>query len=106
VNLDRIEAILKVVDVPLVLDAGALTFLAEDPERFNRLSSLRNVVISPHMKEFDRMFGESKSWWERLQKARSKAIELQVTIVLKNRYTFIVLPEGKVLINPTGNPAM
>lgn len=106
VNLDRIETILTVVDVPLVLDAGALTFLAEDSERFIRLSSLRDVVISPHMKEFDRMFGESRSWWERLQKALSKAMELQVTIVLKNRYTFIVLPEGKVLINPTGNPAM
>src|SRR5690606_38181014 len=65
-----------------------------------------NVILTPHIKEFDRMFGISDSWWARLQLAILKAEELKVAIVLKNRYTFIVLPDGRVLINPTGNPAM
>jgi NAD(P)H-hydrate epimerase len=29
-----------------------------------------------------------------------------VIILLKNQYSFIVVPDGNVLINPTGNPAM
>jgi NAD(P)H-hydrate repair Nnr-like enzyme with NAD(P)H-hydrate dehydratase domain len=38
--------------------------------------------------------------------AQKKAKELTLIILLKNQYTFIALPEGDILINPTGNPAM
>ena len=103
---ESLETIFNLVKVPMVLDAGALSILAKDPQLLHQISLLQDVIITPHMKEFDRLFGESSSWWERLRKARLNAVELQITIVLKNRYTFIVLPEGKVLINPTGNPAM
>jgi hydroxyethylthiazole kinase-like uncharacterized protein yjeF len=58
------------------------------------------------MKEFDRLFGEHDSWWDRLQSAQVQAKKLKIVIVLKNQYTFICLPTGKILINPTGNPAM
>lgn len=89
---------------PLLLDADALNELAERPLEFSKLP--KNTVITPHMKEFDRLFGASNSWWGRLQLAREKAHEHQVIIVLKNRYTFIILPNKNVRINPTGNPAM
>ena len=26
-------------------------------------------IITPHVKEFDRLFGEHKNWWQRLQTA-------------------------------------
>ena len=58
------------------------------------------------MKEFDRLFGPHRNWWERIQTAKEQAMALQLVIVLKNRYTFTALPNGKVSINPTGNPAM
>jgi NAD(P)H-hydrate repair Nnr-like enzyme with NAD(P)H-hydrate dehydratase domain len=58
------------------------------------------------MKEFDRLFGEHENWWARLQTAKEKAQALQIIIVLKNQFTFICLPEGKIYINPTGNPVM
>jgi NAD(P)H-hydrate epimerase len=58
------------------------------------------------MKEFDRLFGISATWWERVALAQRKAKELNLIILLKNQYTFIALPEGDILINPTGNPAM
>lgn len=89
---------------PMVFDADALNYLALHPEELSALPE--HAIITPHMKEFDRLFGASDHWWGRLQLAREKAQEYQLIIVLKNRYTFIVLPDGEVRINATGNPAM
>jgi ADP-dependent NAD(P)H-hydrate dehydratase / NAD(P)H-hydrate epimerase len=88
----------------LVLDADALNILAVHPEWLNILPP--KTILTPHLKEFDRLFGEHQSWWERLETARQKAAAYQIIIVLKNQYTFIILPDDKVVINPTGNPAM
>jgi NAD(P)H-hydrate repair Nnr-like enzyme with NAD(P)H-hydrate dehydratase domain len=29
--------------------------------------------LTPHMKEFDRLFGEHTSWWQRLQTAKGES---------------------------------
>ncbi|MFC6103047.1 NAD(P)H-hydrate dehydratase [Olivibacter domesticus] len=87
-----------------VIDADALNILAQEGELFEQLKP--GTIITPHMKEFDRLFGSSKNWWERTAKARENAVKRQIIIVLKNRYTFIAMPNGKVIINPTGNPGM
>jgi len=89
---------------PLVIDADALNMLAENPELIKQLP--KNSILTPHMKEFDRLFGYHHDWWSRVQTAIAKARELQVVIVLKNQYTFICAPDLKVYINPTGTPAM
>jgi hydroxyethylthiazole kinase-like uncharacterized protein yjeF len=88
----------------LIIDADALNILGERPDLIDKLAA--NTIITPHMKEFDRLFGEHDNWWDRVQTAKEKAIKQKIVIVLKNQYTFICLPTGKVLINPTGNPAM
>lgn len=88
---------------PLVLDADALNILSQS----HLLSEIpKQSIITPHMKEFDRLFGEHDSWWSRVETARRNSTELQIIIVLKNQYTFVCLPTGDVCINPTGNPAM
>jgi hydroxyethylthiazole kinase-like uncharacterized protein yjeF len=88
----------------LVIDADALNILSERPDLVEKLAA--NSILTPHMKEFDRLFGEHDSWWDRLQSAQVQAKKLKIVIVLKNQYTFICLPTGKILINSTGNPAM
>jgi ADP-dependent NAD(P)H-hydrate dehydratase / NAD(P)H-hydrate epimerase len=90
--------------IPMLIDADALNILAENPELIYNLPE--QTIISPHMKEFDRLFGISSTWWERVALAQRKAKELNLTILLKNQFTFIALPDGDILINPTGNPAM
>ncbi|HEY0176037.1 MAG TPA: NAD(P)H-hydrate dehydratase, partial [Pedobacter sp.] len=90
--------------VPLIVDADALNILGSNPELFKLLSP--GSVLTPHMKEFDHLFGKHATWWERLQTAREKAAELSCVIVLKNQYTFTVDQNGNVVINSTGNPAM
>jgi len=89
---------------PLVLDADALNMLSNRPDFIEKIPE--NSILTPHMKEFDRVFGEHKNWWSRLQTAKEKAKELRIIIILKNQFTFICSADGKVYINPTGNPAM
>ncbi len=89
---------------PLVIDADALNILAGYPALKHRLAP--GSILTPHVKEFDRLFGEHLTWYDRLLTARIQADKLQCVIVLKNRYTFIVDGGKQVYINPTGNPGM
>lgn len=99
-----LEWVLNHVAKPMVFDADALTILANRKSLFKKLP--KQSILTPHMKEFDRLFGRHDNWWDRVQTAKKQATENQLVIVLKNRYSFIALPDGRVLVNPTGNPAM
>ncbi|MDB5121589.1 MAG: bifunctional ADP-dependent NAD(P)H-hydrate dehydratase/NAD(P)H-hydrate epimerase [Sphingobacteriales bacterium] len=90
--------------LPMVLDADALNILSENKSWLKLMPA--NSILTPHMKEFDRLFGNHSSSWERIETAKKKAAEYQVIILLKNQYSFIVFPDGRVRINSTGNPAM
>ncbi|MFC3198922.1 NAD(P)H-hydrate dehydratase [Parapedobacter deserti] len=89
---------------PMVIDADALTALAHEQSLLDKLPA--RSILTPHMKEFDRLFGDHGTWWDRVRTAREQANARGLVIVLKNRYTFIAIPDGRVLINLTGNPAM
>lgn len=89
---------------PVVIDADALAILAAHPDLFHQLP--KDSILSPHVKEFDQLFGSHKNWWDRLQTARIEAKKRGIIILLKNQYTFVVDHEGDVGINQTGNPAM
>ncbi|WP_230383746.1 NAD(P)H-hydrate dehydratase [Pedobacter endophyticus] len=89
---------------PLVIDADGLNCLADNQTLLSKVP--KSSILTPHMKEFDRIFGEHEHWWDRVQTAKVQAQALQIVIILKNQFTFVCLPDGKVYINPTGNPAM
>ena len=101
---DLLEHVLNFNSCPTVIDADAITILAANPELLKKLPN--DSIICPHVKEFDRLFGKSDSWWDRVNLALKKAKEFNLIILLKNQYTFIVIPEGDILINSTGNPGM
>lgn len=90
---------------PIVMDADALNVLATSGRHlYNKIPPLS--ILTPHPKEFERLFGKTANDFERLEKAREKARELDSIIVLKGRYTFIAMPGGKGYFNTTGNPGM
>ena len=90
--------------MPLVVDADALTILSKRKDLLALLPP--DSILTPHIKEFDRIFGHHKNWWARVETARTEAVARKLIIVLKNQFTFVCLPTGEVRINPTGNPAM
>lgn len=88
----------------MVADAGLLNVLSKLPALLKHLPDLS--ILTPHPKEFDRLFGACADDFERLERAREKARELNVIIVLKGHHTFIAMPGGKAYFNTTGNPGM
>lgn len=89
---------------PIVADADALNILANHRAWMQQLP--KGIILTPHVKEFDRMEGHSSDSYERLTKARHLAERLQGYVILKGRYTAICLPDGHVFFNPTGNAGM
>lgn len=90
---------------PLVLDADALNILADAPDLLEQLQP--NTIFTPHMGEFDRLFGQHNNWWSRLETAQRLTKQKGWVIVLKNAYTLIFsehLPFP--LVNTTGNPGL
>jgi hydroxyethylthiazole kinase-like uncharacterized protein yjeF len=103
-TLKLLKAIFKNYKSPVVIDADALNVLAEDPALLKKIPA--GSILTPHMKEFDRLFGGHNSWWQRLQTARAKAEELNIYIILKNDYTITATPDEQLYFNSTGNAAM
>lgn len=95
---------LKGYKKPLILDADALNILAKNPEHLKFIP--KNSIITPHPKEFERLFGKTEDSFKRLDLARKKAAELRIYIVLKDHHTQIITPENEVYYNITGNSGM
>ena len=102
-----VRALLDKATVPLVLDADALTVLADDPGQLTGREE-RDLIITPHPGEMARLVGASIADVQanRIQVASDFATAHQVYVVLKGHRTVIATPEGRVFINPTGNPGM
>jgi hydroxyethylthiazole kinase-like uncharacterized protein yjeF len=89
---------------PLVIDADALNILSENRSLYKLIPA--NSILTPHPKEFERLFGKTNSDFERINLALSKAKELNIFIVLKGHHTFIASPDGNGFFNSTGNAGM
>ena len=101
------KALLKFLEnhqYPLILDADALNIISKD-KNYVRLIPEKSV-ITPHPKEFERIFGSSKDSFERLQLAKTQATELGIYIVLKDHHTQVITPEGQVFYSVTGNSGL
>ena len=89
---------------PLVIDADALNIIAQNK---NWLSLIpKGSILTPHPKEFDRLFNKSKNDFEKINTALSKAKEFGIIIVLKGHRSLIALPSGKGYFNTSGNAGM
>lgn len=89
---------------PLVIDADALNILGLQKDLLSLLPA--GSVLSPHPKEFERLFGETANDFNRVDLALQKAKELNVVIVVKGHHTLIATPGGKAFFNNTGNAGM
>jgi NAD(P)H-hydrate epimerase len=99
----KLELLKEQVKSPIVFDADALTILAKNQNLLKQVPI--NSIVTPHVKEFDRLFGNHDSETERRTKAETKATELNAIIVLKGNKTFIT--DGKQSFeNTTGNSGL
>lgn len=99
-----LHSIFTAYNKPVVVDADGLNCMAVDKSLFEEIPA--GSILTPHPKEFDRLFGESFDDFERTEKALINAAKYSVMIVLKGHHTFIALPGGYGYFNSTGNAGM
>lgn len=88
----------------LVLDADALNLCAANPHLLELLPP--NSILSPHVKEFERLFGKSSNDWDRINCALKNSNKYHCYIILKGHHSFIACPDGTGYFNNTGNAGM
>lgn len=89
---------------PCVIDADALNIIGDDRDLLDVVPA--NSIFTPHPKEFERIFGASRSSFDRLMKAQEAAQRYKIIIVLKGANTVIALPDARLYFNTTGNQGM
>ncbi|MCB9261680.1 MAG: NAD(P)H-hydrate dehydratase [Flavobacteriales bacterium] len=99
-----VRQLLKNTLQPKVLDADALNILAENKDLLNMLDS--SCILTPHIKEFDRLVGYSSNSLERMEKQLHFSKKHDCIVVLKDAHTIISTPDGQQFVNTTGNAGM
>ena len=99
----KLELVIDNVKSSIVFDADALNIVAKNQLLLTKIPS--NSILTPHVKEFDRLFGIHFSVEKRQQKAIEKALELNSILVLKGHKTFITNGHQSFQ-NTTGNSGL
>ncbi len=94
------------LEIPWVIDADGLTVLTQELDRLRESKSA--PVLTPHPGEMARLLGSDTAMVnsDRVGTARAFARDHRCHVVLKGARTVIAMSDGRVFINPTGNPGM
>jgi ADP-dependent NAD(P)H-hydrate dehydratase / NAD(P)H-hydrate epimerase len=98
-----VEAVLG-ADVPVLIDADAITWLASHREALKGRTA--PTLLTPHAGEFARLMGLERHDVEahRLDHVRRAAAELGVTVLLKGSTTLVACRSGEVRVNSASTP--
>jgi len=101
-----IQRLVRETIQPMVIDADGLSALAGKKDWLKKAKG--TLILTPHPGEMARLLGTTVQdiQRDRIQVTRQFAEEYGLILVLKGANTVVASPEGKVFINPTGNPGM
>lgn len=102
-----VRKIVETRKVPVIIDAGALSFFSP----ISRLTVGQGespIILTPHEGEFMRLLGtdDKDAIKDRVAAVRDFATTHNVILVLKGERVLIGAPDGKVVVNPTGNSGL
>ncbi len=103
--LHALQYVLENASVPLVIDADALTLIAEHCELASRLP--KNAVLTPHSGELARLLKTTSQQIEadRYAAVAAAAAKFRCTVILKGAHSLIANTEQTV-VAPWANPAL
>jgi NAD(P)H-hydrate epimerase len=101
-----VRALVAELEIPVVLDADALTALKGSVELIAGRS--KPTVLTPHTRELSRLTGGEVEQIDsdRLRAARDAAAGLGCVLLLKGPGTVIASPDGTAYLTPTGGPGL
>ncbi|MBP3493767.1 MAG: NAD(P)H-hydrate dehydratase [Oscillospiraceae bacterium] len=103
IGLDELVRLALTLPKPLVLDADGINAIATHIDVLqNRRGQV--TVLTPHEGEFLRMDGDLTVG--RIDAAADFAEKYGVYLVLKGHETVVAAPDGRVMVNTTGNSGM
>lgn len=88
---------------PTVFDADALNIISANKQLLSKIT--KGTILTPHPKEFDRLFGAHKNVDERVITAIEQAQRYNIVIVLKGNKTLVTFA-GEAFLNTTGNAGL
>ncbi|MGH7355506.1 MAG: NAD(P)H-hydrate dehydratase [Candidatus Rokuibacteriota bacterium] len=105
-TLALVRDLARALDRPTALDADALSALAGHLDALRAARGPR--VLTPHPGEMARMLGVKTEdvQRDRIGVARQFATTYGVHLVLKGATSVVASPDGRIRLNPTGNPGM
>jgi hydroxyethylthiazole kinase-like uncharacterized protein yjeF len=104
---DFVRALVEQRCTPVVIDADGLNCLAPWPAGLSGSPDLP-VILTPHPGEMLRLIGskDKSALDDRVTTAREFSVAHEVIVVLKGTRTLVAAPDGRVFVNPTGNPGL
>ncbi len=99
-----VHALLRDLEIPVVLDADGINALSGHIDILDKRTA--PTVLTPHDGEFQRLTGCTLPIENRLEAARDFAKAHGCVLVLKGHCTITAAPDGKAVLNATGNPGM
>ena len=104
ITAEMLRNLLLQMTKPCILDADALNIIGQENDLLEIIPE--NSILTPHPKEFERIFGESNSSFDRMIKAQEAAMRYKLIIVLKGAHTLVAMPDATLYFNSTGNSGM
>jgi hydroxyethylthiazole kinase-like uncharacterized protein yjeF len=103
---EAVRLLARRAELPLVLDADGLNAFAGAAEALRERPG--PTVITPHPGELARLLSVSTDavQEDRLAAVRTAAERTGAVVLLKGQRTLVAAPDGRVAINPTGNPGL
>ncbi|RXK86238.1 NAD(P)H-hydrate dehydratase [Filimonas effusa] len=98
-----VDQLLQGASQPMIIDADALNIISRHAGWLERIPE--NSILTPHPKEFDRLFGEHENESKRIEKAIHLSKQYRWVIVLKGHHSLVAW-QGKGWFNTTGNAGM
>lgn len=98
-----VNDIIHKYDKPVLLDADAISIISNNKEWLAHLKP--DSVLTPHPKEFERLFGAFDDEFARLYAALDFTKKYPIVVVLKGHHTLIAC-NGKGWLNTTGNSGL
>lgn len=87
-----------------VIDADALNLLSKYENPFIHIP--KDSILTPHPKELQRLIGDWKDDFEKIEKVRAITVKYEINILIKGAYTASILSDGNCYFNSTGNWGM
>lgn len=98
--------LLHSVSIPMVIDADGLNALEGQGNLLKERKA--ETIITPHPGELARLFGTTADeiQKDRIGWAEKGARQWDVILVLKGARSIVASPDGRIVVNSTGNPGM